>query len=77
MKKYTQREIKRLATSGAARDITAYNFKQMRDFLATHSLEKIGISCGIYGINAGLLKDTETGEIYAITARNSALFMAF
>lgn len=77
MKKYTQREIKRLASSGAAHDITTYNFNQMRDFLAAHSLEKIGISRGVYGINAGLLKDAETGELYAITARNSALFMAF
>lgn len=37
--------------------------------------EKVGYSSGIYGINGGLIQNTETGEYYAITARNSNLFL--
>lgn len=77
MRKYTQREIKDYTRTGAAVDITGYSFDEMRDFLHAHDLEKVGTSSGIYGINGGLLKDRETGELYAITARNSNLLMAF
>jgi len=49
----------------------------MRDFLHAHSLEKVGYSSGVYGINGGLLQDSKTGQLYAITARNTALAMAF
>lgn len=77
MKKYTKKEIKNLVTLGAAENITSYSFEQMNEFLKVHNLERIGLSYGAYGMNAGLLKDIETGKLYAITARNSALFMAF
>lgn len=77
MKKYTQSQIKALVKDGAAQDLTGYNFQQMNEFLHAHNLDKIGYSSGVYGLNGGLMKDTQTGELYAITARNSALFMAF
>ena len=77
MKKYTVKAIKNLVLSGAATDITNYNFDKMNEFLKSHTLERIGVSCGIYGINASLLQDANTGNYYAITARNSTLLMAF
>ncbi len=77
MRKYTQKELKNLVKIGAAESITNYNFNQMKEFLHAHSLDKIGYSSGIYGLNGGLLQDTESGKLYAITARNTALAMAF
>lgn len=77
MRKYTQKELKNLAKIGAAQDLTGYSFQQMNDFLHAHKLDKIGYSSGVYGINGGLLQDTESGSLYVITARNTALCMAF
>ena len=67
MRKYTQRELKNLVRIGAAQDLTGYGFQELKEFL--HS--------GVYGLNGGLLQDTKTGQLYAITARNTALCMAF
>ena len=77
MRKYTQRELKNLVAIGAAQDITIYSFEKMNEFLHSHNLDKIGYSSGVYGLNGGLLQDIENGTLYAITARNSALMMAF
>lgn len=77
MKKTTQSTIKGYVRTGSAVDITSYDFEKMRDFLHAHSLEKIAYSSGVYGINGGIVQDRESGELYAITARNSALMMVF
>lgn len=77
MRKYTQKALRELVRIGAAENVTNYGFTEMRDFLRVHDLEKVGYSSGVYGINGGLLKDTQTGTLYAITARNTALSMAF
>lgn len=77
MRKYKQKEIKDFVRMGLAEDITNYNFDTMSEFLHAHALDKIGYSSGVYGMNGGLLQDTKTGKLYAITARNTALAMAF
>lgn len=77
IRKMTQKQIKDYVRDGAAIDITNYGFDEMKDFPHSHDLDKIAVSRGIYGINGGLLQDRDTGEMYAITARNSALMMAF
>ena len=77
MRKYTQRELKNLVAIGAAQDITTYSFEKMNEFLHSHNFDKIGYSSGVYGLNGGLIQNTETGEYYAITARNSNLFRIF
>lgn len=77
MRKYTQKELKNLVRIGAAQDLTGYGFQEMKEFLHVHSLDKIGYSSGVYGLNGGLLQDTKTSQLYAITARNTALYMAF
>ena len=77
MKKYTQRELKNLVNIGAAVSLNNWSFEQINELRRTKSLDKIGYSSGIYGINGGLVQDRETGNCYAITARNSALFQLF
>ena len=77
MKKYTQREIKNLVADGIAEDITRRSFSEIQELRAAASLEKVGYSAGIYGMNGGILKDMNSGKLYAITARTSALFQLF
>lgn len=76
MTKYTQKAIKGFVKDGLAQDITKYNMEQMQILRANHHLEKIGGSFGVYGPNGGLYKDRDTGTLYAITARTTALFCA-
>jgi hypothetical protein len=77
MRKMTVKAIKNYVVDGVAVDITAYTFTQTKDFLKKHTIEKIAYSSGQYGINAGLIQDVASGQLYAITARNSNLFMIF
>jgi hypothetical protein len=76
MKRYTQKELREMVRLNMAHDITQYDFDQMAAFLKSHNLEKIGYSRGLYGVNGCLLRDIETGEYYASTARNCATTMA-
>ena len=73
MRKYTQKELKKLVANGMAQDITHYNFDEAKA-LWEHGITKVGYSSGTYGINGALFQDDENGEYYAITARNSTLF---
>ena len=68
-----QSEIKRLVKTGAAIDITT---APPSEELWTNT-EKIAVSRGTYGMNGGLLKDRRDGQLYSITARNTALFYYF
>lgn len=68
-KKLTQKELKRLVKIGAAKDITTAAHEDLEKL----NVEKIALSFGIYGMNGGLFKD-KGGNLYAITARNAALF---
>lgn len=78
MRKYTQRELKALVRTGAAVDITNHGtaeYKALRE--KEKALDKLGYSSGMYGINGGLLQGQETGTLYAITARSTAVFIYF
>lgn len=72
MRKYALRELKRMISTGAAGNLT-----NASPAAIPAQYEKIGYSAGTYGINGGLIRDTESGELYAITARNSILFRIF
>ena len=74
MRKYTQRELKNLVSIGSAVCLNSWSFDDLNQLHHTKSLDKIGYSTGVYGINGALLQDRETGDLYAITARNTALF---
>lgn len=78
MRKYTQRELKTLVRTGAAVDITNHGTAEYKVLIEKEKdLNKLGYSSGIYGINGGLLQGQETGTLYAITARSTAVFIYF
>lgn len=74
MKKYKQRELRELVRLGLAED---YTNKPAEYMYALRRLGKVGYSAGVYGINGGLVEDTETGQLYAIIGRCSNLFVLF
>lgn len=74
MRKYKQRELRDLVRLGAAED---YTNKPSEYIYTLRRLEKVGYSAGVYGINGGLVKDTERGTLYAIIGRCSNLFILF
>lgn len=78
MRKYGQREIKALVKSGAAVDISNHDNNARKELEAREGwLKKVGYSSGVYGLNGGLLKGRNSGTLYAITARTTALFIYF
>lgn len=74
MEKILQREIKNGVRAGYFTDITNASDKDLPNF---YDVDTIAYSVGIYGINGGLLRHRQTGEIYAITCRASNLFRFF
>lgn len=74
MKKYTQKELRDLVRLGAAED---YTNKPAEYMYTLRLLDKVGYSTGIYGINGGLVKDFETGQLYAVIGRCSNLLILF
>lgn len=74
MRKYTQKELRQLVRLGVAEDYT----NKPADYMYTlRRLEKVGYSSGVYGINGGLVQDTETGQLYVVIGRCSNLFILF
>ena len=71
MKKYTQKELRNMVNLGLAKDVTK---AQSRDEIP-ESYTQIGYSCGVYGCNGMLLKGYESGKLYAVTSRTSAVFI--
>ena len=71
MEKYTQRELKNMVKLENAIDVT-----RAADRTAIpESYTQIGYSAGIYGCNGMLLKGLETGKLYAVTARTTAVYI--
>lgn len=78
MTKYGQRELKALVRSGAAVDISNHDNTAHHELEAREGyLDKVGYSSGVYGLNGGLLKGHNSGTLYAITARTTALYIYF
>lgn len=71
-KTFTQKELKDMIRRGEAIDITNYSFEDADD-LYDRGYDVIGVCRGVYGLNGALLKMRDTGELCAITARNSTL----
>lgn len=74
MRKYTLKELRELVRLGLAEDCTN---KSSEYIYTLRSIEKVGYSSGVYGLNGGLVRDTETGKLYAIIGRGSNLFILF
>lgn len=68
-------DIKRYVDDGYAEDITNYSYQNVVNLRRNKRLEVIGKSRSGYGYNAVLLRDRDTGELYAITKRVSNIFM--
>ena len=77
LRKYTKREIRDYIRNGFATDITGLSFSELKEWRNGRSLEKIGYSSGVYGISGGIIKDRNTGELFASTERTIALFSIF
>ena len=78
METYTQKEIRTFAKNGIAIDITHHSNLERKELEAREGwLEKVGYSSGVYGINGGLLKGHNSGTLYAITKRSTAIFIYF
>lgn len=70
MKKVTQKQLKSLVAIGGAKSADKLMHEQMD---ALRPVERLAYSQGVYGVN-GLLFRGADGALYAVTARNSALF---
>lgn len=76
MNRYTQKSIKSLVSAGAAIDITNHDGYMQEQLEALEGdLDCIGYSHGVYGVNGLLLKGRNSGTLYAITTRSSAIFL--
>jgi len=70
MKKYTQKQLRSLVASGAAKDVTSANDRNA----IPESYRQIGYAHGIYGCN-GMLLQGDSGQLYAVTSRTSAIYI--
>ena len=70
MKKYTQKELRRLVNNGTAIDLTKSHDRAD----IGERYEQVGYAKGIYGCNGKLLEG-ESGQLYAITTATSALYI--
>lgn len=77
MKKISKKELKSYIASGFAKSINCLSLEECRALNAECDFEKIAYCTGKYGISGGLFKDKKTGDMYAITARNTNLFYFF
>lgn len=70
MEKVTQKFLQSLVLSGAAVDVTrAVDYDAIPERFV-----KVGYSSGTYGLN-GLLLRGESGTLYAVTRRTTAVFL--
>jgi len=71
MLKTTQKELKELVKFKQAIDITdSHDRKDVPE-----SYHQIGYASGVYGCNGMLLQGNETGRLYVIYSRTSAIWM--
>ena len=70
MEKYTQKQLRGLVASGAAKDVTyARSRSDIPEFY-----QQVGYAAGLYGCNGMLLKG-DSGQLYAVTSRTSAVYI--
>lgn len=74
MKRYTQKELKKLVNNGQAIDVTTAPGER-RDIIP-ENYERIGTAHGANGLT-GLLLKGDSGQLYAVTARTTNIFLLF
>jgi len=70
----TKEDILWYVENGMAEDVSNYSYEEFKKFLQSIKKEVLGKSRNGYGYNAILFRDKNTGDLYAITNRNSKLF---
>ena len=74
--KTTLKEIKKMASRYDVEDITYINFEEAERLRENESyLSEIAYSIGSYGVTGKVLQGHNTGKLYAIASRTSAIFM--
>ena len=71
MTKYTQKQLKELVKSGAAVDVTNANGRGA----IPENYRQIGYARGVYGCSGMLLQGCESGKLYAVTSRTTAIYI--
>lgn len=71
MIRYTQKQLKELVKRGIAQDVT----NATEQSTIAEPYRQIGYSCGVYGCNGMLLQGLTTGDLYAVTARTTAIYL--
>lgn len=71
MEKYTKKQLANLVRTGAAIDVT--HAKKQSDIPEYYT--QIGYASGIYGCNGMLLQGCDTGKLYAVTSRTTAIYI--
>ncbi len=76
MEKYTQKHLRSLVNSGAAIDLTnADNADRDRIMAEEGWLKQIGYAAGMYGCSGLLFVGMNSGKLYAVTSRTSAIYI--
>lgn len=71
MEKYTKKQLVNLVRTGAAIDVTSA--KNKSDIPENYT--QIGYVSGIYGCTGMLLQGCDTGKLYAVTGRTTAIYI--
>lgn len=71
MTKYTQKQLKEMVKYGIAVDVT----NACDSGAIPENYCQIGYATGIYGCSGMLLKGCESGKLYAVTARTTAIYV--
>lgn len=76
MTKYTQKQLRAMVNDGIAEDITRADNEKRRELEKVEGwLRQIGYASGVYGCNGMLLQGRNSGTLYAITSRTTAIFI--
>lgn len=71
MIRYTQKQLKALVKQGLAKDVT--RAKERNEIPEPY--RQVGYSRGLYGCNGMLLQGCNTYNLYAVTARTTAIYL--
>ena len=76
MTKFTQKQLKEMAKSGIAEDISRGTNTTRNELESVEGwLSQVGYASGVYGCSGMLLKGHNTGKLYVITSRTQAIYI--
>ena len=72
----TRSEIRSYVKQGYAKDITYMKAEDIKEIHKNENyFDEVAYSMGTYGVNGLLLKGHNTGNMYAITNRTTAIYL--